>query len=144
MPLALVGFTLQSVPLKNSTVLSSSVVPSWLLIDRPSFQQKASFLNRDRPAGCYYPDGQCDPANKRPKGINPLLSPFTSCAGVTRCRRSILSWVTAPSRGINRVTPTLRLSSHVLDPPCEQGFSALQSIENHLARTASEELVHPF
>jgi hypothetical protein len=46
MPLALVGFTLQSVPLKSSTVLSSSVVPSRLLIDRLSFQQKANFLNR--------------------------------------------------------------------------------------------------
>jgi hypothetical protein len=45
MPLALVGFTLQSIPLKSSTVLSSSVVTLRLLIDRPSFQQKASFLN---------------------------------------------------------------------------------------------------
>jgi hypothetical protein len=46
MPLALVGFTLQSVPLKNSTVLSSSVVSLRLLIDRLFIQQKASFLNR--------------------------------------------------------------------------------------------------
>jgi hypothetical protein len=134
MPLALMGFTLQSVPLKSSTVLSSSLVPKRLPIDHPSFQQKASFPNRDESARCYCPDGQCDPANKRPKGVNPLLSPFASCAGVTRCRRPILSWVTAPSKGTDRATPTRRLSSPVLDSSCEQGLSALQSFENHLAR----------
>jgi hypothetical protein len=40
MPLALVGFTLQSVPPENSTALSSRLVPSRSLIDHPSFSRK--------------------------------------------------------------------------------------------------------
>jgi hypothetical protein len=50
MPLALVGFTLQSVPPKNSTVLSSRLVPSWLPIDHPSFIRKqAPRVELDQP-----------------------------------------------------------------------------------------------
>jgi hypothetical protein len=40
MPLALVGFTLQSFPLESSTVFSSKVVPSSNLIDHPPFSKK--------------------------------------------------------------------------------------------------------
>jgi len=40
MPLALVGFTLQSFPLENSTVFSSKVVPLSILVDHPLFNKK--------------------------------------------------------------------------------------------------------
>jgi len=52
-------------------------------------------VNSEQPnetAELYCPDGQCDPTDKPSTGINPLPGPFTSCASVTRCRRSLLSW----------------------------------------------------
>lgn len=39
------------------------------------------------------------------EGINPLPSPFTSCVGFTRSRRSILSWVVVPSREDHQQVP---------------------------------------
>jgi hypothetical protein len=66
-----------------------------LPISHPFAQRR---LRRTRPehtgetAGCYCPDGQCDPTDKPSTGVNPLPGPFTSCASITRCRRSLLSW----------------------------------------------------
>jgi hypothetical protein len=103
----------------------------------------ASHWNQNETARCSYSDEQCDPADRLSKGVNPLPSPFTSCASVTHCRRPILSWVLVPSRGIDQVIPTRRLSSHVLEMLCKQNISVLQSLENHPARTSPEGLVHP-
>jgi len=93
MPLALVGFTLQSFPLESSTALSSRLVPSSLLIDHPLRDKKqASCVEVDQPSINAPKDNSAQQMSGR-KGVNPLPSPCTSCTSVTRCRRSILSWV---------------------------------------------------
>jgi len=69
--------------------------PENLPISHPfakNLPRRASSKQPDETAGCYWPDGQCDPTDKPSTGVNPLPGPFTSCASVTRCRRPVLSW----------------------------------------------------
>jgi hypothetical protein len=148
MPLALMGFTLQSVPPQSSTVLLSRLVSTWFTCRSPTRMVRSTFRKTHSPllgktARFYCPDGQCDPTNKLPAGVNPLKGPFTSCAGVTRCRRPILSWVVVPFRECRRMIPTRRLSSRVLLWPCKQNHVALQSIENQPVGIAPEGTIHP-
>jgi hypothetical protein len=64
MPLALMGFSLQSVPLENSTVLSSSLVPRTRLVLSINFRLQPPACLRAK--AVRHPEGRCESTNTPP------------------------------------------------------------------------------
>jgi hypothetical protein len=147
-PLALMGFTLQSVPPGSSTVLLSRLVPSWAPVDLPSLYSKAYSEKYTSKIQTRQPDvtALTDSATQQTSYQKVLIhsqvrshpAPVLPVAGGRYSHG-----VVVPSRENGRKIPTQRLSSHVLTRICKQSHAALQSIENHPVGFKPEGLNHP-
>lgn len=117
-PLALLGFTLQSFPLESSIASSSNTITRWFFcVLSPTFASPKT--HKERIAISYMSEGMVDTTDTYiPTGVNPLSSPFTSRISFTQYKRSILSWVFFCLLGeITNQPRRLTPSSHAFENP---------------------------